>query len=347
MMQVAEIRTVSRAWVEQHALSTPGFRAAHLGGSANLLPGDAPFPWYRDVDVYIVVADTLPIPHQLELSYRGLILECTYLSADRYRSAAAVLADPLLACHVQRWGILADPMGLLERLHQQVAPEYHQPHWVRARCAVSKARVARAFAASEQLLPSNWTWAIEPYWLAFHHLAGLVALACVRPPTMRAGLVLCRELLREHGLRALYEQILSALGLADLGRGAVVAQLKRATAAFDMATCVPPAASLLGHKFLPHVRPYLVEASHAMIDEGNHREAMWWVGLWALSAHGLLIGAAAPADRPAAEAMRSEFLGGLGLCSATDAARRLEMARAAAQRVAEAAEVITTRWTTE
>ncbi|HEV7215646.1 MAG TPA: hypothetical protein VGP33_11040 [Chloroflexota bacterium] len=339
MVRVVEVRALAKRWISEYSPSIPGFLGAHLGGSVSVLPADAQFQHYRDVDIYVVVDNTYKAQRQTELAYYGLLLECTYLDIGRYRSPEMVLADPLLACHLATSGILADPMGLLGNLQRSVGPEYARRHWITARCATAERRMDQAFAATEAL-PSIWT--VQSFWIAFHHLAGLVALAHLRPPTMRTGLVLLRDLLSQRGEAALHEQVLAALGVHGLSLATVIAHLHQTAGAFDEAVKetgkAPRDRSIMGHKFLSHVRPYLLQGSQEMIKTGAHREAMWWIVLWALSAYQILLGTS---DNGPAAAAFTDLLRALGLAMPGEISRRVHAARVTAQQAtAVAAEVV-------
>ena len=62
-------------------------------GGITALPDNAPFPLYRDVDV-VVVVDRDASEEEIELSYRGLMLEIITQSLDSHNDVEAILANP-------------------------------------------------------------------------------------------------------------------------------------------------------------------------------------------------------------------------------------------------------------
>jgi hypothetical protein len=159
---------------------------------------------------------------------------------------------------------------------------------------------------------------------------------------MRTGLVLLRDLLSQRGEAALHEQVLAALGVHGLSLATVIAHLHQTAGAFDEAVKetgkAPRDRSIMGHKFLSHVRPYLLQGSQEMIKTGAHREAMWWIVLWALSAYQILLGTS---DNGPAAAAFTDLLRALGLAMPGEISRRVHAARVTAQQAtAVAAEVV-------
>src|SRR5262245_5397933 len=92
-LPVAEVIAIVREWVDLHARHLPDFAGAYLWGGITALPPDAPFHLYRDVDV-VVVLTTGAQDDNLEVLYRGLLLEVICKNLEAHQNAEAVLADP-------------------------------------------------------------------------------------------------------------------------------------------------------------------------------------------------------------------------------------------------------------
>jgi len=204
-MNVGQVIACAREWVELYGRHTLGFCSAHLMGGITTLPKAAPFPAYRDVDLTMVLHD-LPERDIRDFAYNGLNMECGVISRAEYRSAADVLASPELAPNLVVDSILADPTGMLARLHSAVAQAYPRREWVSARCAYMKNSVVQALDAMAQAQSAGAL--LCPLGRIVFDLDGLIAVAQLQPPTHRRCLILVRELLAPQGELALYQAVL-------------------------------------------------------------------------------------------------------------------------------------------
>jgi hypothetical protein len=273
-MNVGQVIDCVTEWVELYGRHTPGFCGAHLMGGITTLPKDAEFPTYRDVDVNMVLHDLEQREIQ-DFAYKGLIMECGLFSLEEYRSLADVLASPELAPNLVVDSLLADPTGMLARLHQAVAQEYPRSEWVSARCEYMKRGVVQALNDMQQAR-SPAEGLVHLVRLVFD-IAGLIAVAQLQPPTHRRCLILMRELLAPQEELVLYEAVLRLVGGAHLTRQQVESSLEDCASAFDHAVAVYRTPIPYGFKLHAHVRPYLVDGAQEMIAAGNHREAMLWI----------------------------------------------------------------------
>jgi hypothetical protein len=288
-------------WVEQQGRQIPGFCGAHLIGGVLSMAPDAPFPAYRDVDFNIVVRDEAHTTQTHDLAYNGLILEYSTVSIARYRAPEDVLASPELAANLAVDSILADPYGILAPLHQAVAQQYAHPRWVLARCAYEQQVATQALEGLRHTTsPQEALWLLSSMVL---FLAGLLAEASLRPPTHRRSLVLLRDVLHAAGRRDLHEATLQLLGWAHLRRQEVEAYLGDCALAFDRAVAVTRTPVPFQFKLQPHVRPYIIAGAQEMIDQGYHREAMFWIAGFLIFANGALQADAPAAERPYFQAM--------------------------------------------
>jgi hypothetical protein len=279
-MNVAQAITAAREWVGLHGRQVPGFRGAHLMGSILSMPTDAPFPPFKDVDIMLVLENPQGEEQKgtQEISYHGFLLECGTLSIEQYRSPEKVLSNPELACNLAVNSILSDPASLLLPLHTVVAREYTYRKWVRVRCAYEKQLVTESLEALQQALsPFERDEAIFHLLSVILYLSGLLAVACLRPPTYRRSLVLLRTLLSEQRRADLQEEALSILGYGHLTRQQVESYLQDCALAFDRALVVKQGPFPFDYKYHPHLRPYIIAGSEEMILEGHHREAMFWI----------------------------------------------------------------------
>lgn len=138
-MNVGQVIELAKAWVAVEGCHLPGFCGAHLMGALTSMPKKMPFPAYRDVDLQIVLREG-PRQEPQNIFYKGLLLEYSSFTIERYQSPEIVLADPALAYHLTTDSILSDPFGLLAELQPTIIEAYAQRQWILARCTAAKER---------------------------------------------------------------------------------------------------------------------------------------------------------------------------------------------------------------
>jgi hypothetical protein len=324
-LPVAEVVAIVREWVDLHARHMPGFAGAYLWGGITALPPDAPFHLYRDVDVVLVLTEGAR-DDNLEEIYRGVMLEVIFKNLADHQDAEAVLANPSAGPNLATTQILADPTGLLEPLQQAVAAEYGRRRWVRARCEAEKVTAEQQLTAMRQVSDPISQEPLWPMWLLLNALSGLLAVAQLKRPTTRRTLSLLGELLDDQRRPDLREAALALWGSAHLSRADVQAMLDQSIVVFDRSVEVYQTPTPYGFTIRTHLRPYLAEATQEMIDEGNHREATFWIMTLATESYLVLQNDAPDAEKPAFAAQLQAMLAALGYTSAEAWAQRIDAA---------------------
>ena len=277
-MHVHQVIELAREWVELHGSQIPEFCGAYLFGGVTSLPKDATFPSYRDVDLIVVLKSGPKSEEEnLELPYKGVVLEVGFRGLEEHLNSQAVLSSPELAPNLAFTTVLADPMSILKPLHEEVAKQFAHRRWVLARCEVEKQQVLDSLEAMDQA-PVSLLRLIH-LWLVIRNLSGLLAIATLKPPTNRRALALMKELLQAQGRLELHEEALEVCGVAHLSRAQVEGLLKDMALAFDRAVEVKKTPAMHSWKIQPHLRPYVVEGNQEMISEGHYREAVFWIAL--------------------------------------------------------------------
>jgi hypothetical protein len=316
-MKVRQAIELTKEWVELDGTQIPGFCGAYLVGGINAMSPDAPFPPYCDVDLHIVLqTEGKSSQENLELAYRGLILECGFKGLNEYSPPEAVLANPHIAPNLVVNSILVDPTGQLTIIQQSVAQEFARRKWVNARCEYEK---KRTLGHLEELRQANTTFEVltQLYWVA-NFLSGLVAVASLKTPTHRKGLVLMKDLLQKQGRLDLHERLLDILGYRNLSREQVVFYLQECAITFDRAVEVKQTPSFWDIKLHPHLRPYAIEGAQEMIDEGNHREAMFWIEMFFVISLAAILKDAPDTEKPRFQTTFKQLVSDLGLSTPED-----------------------------
>jgi hypothetical protein len=227
--------------------------------------------------------------------------------------------------------ILADPTGILAPLQQAVVTEFGRRRWVQARCEAEKVSANKQLAAMHGA--STPQERLDAVWGFLGALSGLLAVAQLKRPTTRRTLTLLREMLEEQGRPDLHEAALAVMGSAHMSRADVQAVLDLSVAAFDRSVEVYRTPTPYGFTIRPHLRPYLSEATREMIDEGNHREAMYWITALAGESYLVLANDAPDAEKPAFAAQYIAMLTALGYTSAESWAERVGTAERLAREI--------------
>ena len=285
-MTVGEVKTLAGEWLALRGEEYPDLVGAHLLGSIVGRAKDELFPDYLDVDLSLVM--DLPIPPEpfslpypgyikenVEVSYKGLMLELVFFSEVIYSSAEVVLANQALAPYLRCEDIIHDPQGRLQRLAAVVGERYTESTWVTARTEAEKALVAGTL---QKLRSANSPASAAFFmgWLGVY-LSGLMAAAKCRKPTHRRSLILLKEILSEADQGELFESILEIMGYRNVSRSEATTFLNYAGELFDYAVQVKKTPAPFDFKITTHTRPYLIDSSRAMIDSGSWRESMFWI----------------------------------------------------------------------
>jgi hypothetical protein len=340
ILAVGEVVDIVREWVDLYARHQPGFAGSYLWGGITALPADAPFHLYRDVDVVVVLANGAQ-DDTLEVLYRGVMLEIIIKSLADHQDAEAVLANPSHGPNMATTQILADPTGILVPLHQAVAASYRRRRWIQARCEAEKASAEQQLAAMRQVSnPIHSQEPLWPLWGLLNALSGLLAVAQLKRPTTRRTLSLLGELLDEQGRPDLHEAALALWGSAHMSRADVQAMLEQSVVAFDRSVEVYHTPTPFGFTISAHLRPYLAEATQEMIDEGNHREATFWIMTLVTESYLVLQNDAPEAEKPVFAAQIEALLAALGYTSAASWAERVAAAERLTQEVESIADAL-------
>jgi hypothetical protein len=327
-MKVREVIALAGRWVEETGSRFPGFRGAYLAGSINEMAREETFPFFKDVDIYVVVEDParIAVPQQKFL-YEGVLLEPLCMSLQEHLSPDAVLA----AAHagsVACCEILSDPTGFLESLRASVASDYARTQWIAARCERQKLLLSQLLAQADS--PPDTVFLLA---FAVLFLGGLVALASLKTPTVRRSLALAGELLQKQGRSDLQENLLELLGCARMKREQVIGHLEDCVHAFDRSVEVISTPFYGSWNLHTGTRPYLVDGSYEMIGAGRHREAMLWITMIHSVSHTAIQNDAPEADRTHDHEGMQRLRTALGISTATDWRSRTELARTVSARV--------------
>jgi hypothetical protein len=136
MITVREAKQIAKDWVEAEAPNIPNFRGAFLTGSILWKKDTDSFPPTSDVDLTFVVDINPDDPifrgrlAQKNQSFKGIILETTASSFEKFRTPEQVLADFAYAGHFSVTNFLLDPSGKLSEIQKVITAQFAQKQWV-------------------------------------------------------------------------------------------------------------------------------------------------------------------------------------------------------------------------
>lgn len=274
-MLVSDAKAIAHQWVMEQATQLPGFQGAFYHGSSNWLADDDILPATSDLDVMVVLADPNPPEKPGKLIYRDVMLEISYLAADQLQSAAQVLGQYHMAGSFWRPGIITDPSGRLTQLQEAVSREYAKRKWVYRRCEDARNKVLRNLESLDESAPFHDQ--VTTWLFATGVTTHVLLVAGLKNPTVRKRYVAVRELLMEYERPDFYEPLLELLGCAQMSREQVEEHLAALARVFDFTKTVIKTPFFFAADISDLARPVAIDGSRELIEQGLHREAIFWI----------------------------------------------------------------------
>jgi len=261
--------------VRRYGRGEGGYLGAYVAGSTVGMADDAELPDTSDLDVVVVSAAEEAPPKVGKLRHEGALLEITWLPWAEISSAERVLGSYHLAGSFRTDTVLDDPTGRLRALRAAVEPRFAAPEWVRRRCADARHRIEQGLAAVDPAAPFHQ--ALTTWLFATAVTTHVVLVAALRNPTVRLRYPAARAALTEYGQAARYPRLLSLLGCADVPAERVRFHLDALARTFDATAPVARTPFFFSADLTPAARPVAIDGSRVLIDQGDHREAVFWI----------------------------------------------------------------------
>jgi hypothetical protein len=274
-MIVKDAKAIAHQWVMEQATQLPGFEGAFYHGSSNWLAEDATLPATSDLDVMVVLADPDSLQKPGKLIEQGVMLEVSYLAADQLQSAEQVLGQYHMAGSFHTPSIIADPSGHLTKLQEAVSHEYAKRKWVYRRCEDVRHKILSNLASLGESAPFHDQ--VTTWLFATGVTTHMLLVAGLKNPTVRKRYVAVRELLGEYDRLDFYEPLLELLGCAQLSRARVAEHLAALAEVFDATKTVVKTPFFFAADISDLARPVAIDGSRELIEQGLHREAIFWM----------------------------------------------------------------------
>jgi hypothetical protein len=278
VVTIGEARAVARRWLGAHAGAIPGYRGAYLVGSTATAPDTAPLSPFSDVDVMVVTGDD-PGTKPGKQVYEGALLEISYLP---WSAVTGADGDYHVAAGLRAGAILDDPTGGLRAAHERIARDFAAPEAVLRRCAHVRQRIETPLRTLDLAQP--WPRLVLAWVFPTGVTAHLPLVAALRNPTVRLRYVAVREVVPA----SVHDDLLRLLGSADLTASRVRAHVDRLAPTFDAAAATQHSPYPFSSDISAAARPIAIDGSHALVDRGDHREAMFWIVVTYARCHQIL-----------------------------------------------------------
>jgi hypothetical protein len=312
-MRVGTARTIAAEWVARHARGDAAFRGAFFSGSTLSLPSEAELPRTSDVDVVVLTTANDTPPKLGKLRYRDVLLEVTFAPWHEYVPVEHVLGSYHLAGSFR--------VDALRTLHTRVAQDFADRRWVRRRCEDARRRVEERLRAIDPAAPEHqqvMAW-LFPTGVTTH----VLLVSAMRNPTVRLRYLKARQVLAEYGLFAVYPDLLELLGCESWSRSRTEQHMRMLERTFDATVHVARTPFFFSGDITAAARPIAIDGSWRLIDDGNHREAVFWIIATFARCHTILAIDAPERHEALLPALR-DALADLGINGAADIPRRAD-----------------------
>ncbi|SEG24974.1 hypothetical protein SAMN05216223_10446 [Actinacidiphila yanglinensis] len=275
MVRVGQARRAAARWVGRYGRGSEGYLGAYVSGSTVGMPDDAELPATSDIDVVVVSGSAQPPPKLGKIRHEGALLEVTTLPWSALDPPARVLESYHLAGSFRTDTLLDDPTGRLAQLRAYVEPRFARPRWVLRRCADARTRIESGLEAFDPAAPFHQ--ALTAWLFPAAVTTHVILVAALRNPTVRLRYRAARVALEEYGHAGLYPELLGLLGCAEVSAERVGRHLDALAATFDATAAVARTRFPFSGDLTPEARPVAIDGSRALVDGGEHREAVFWI----------------------------------------------------------------------
>ena len=274
-LTVGQAKEIAAKWVREAGSRIPGYEGAFFHGSINWMNPEDPFPASSDVDLALVSnADPRPkSPGKFLVD--GVLLQVGVQAVNSLNDVEETLADHRFAGTFSKDCVIADSTGRLSRLQEGVSKEFAGRKWVLRRCENALATVNGYFDALDPEMPFYDQATVLSFGIG--NFADLLTVAGLRNTTVRKKYAVARELLADIDKLEVYESILSLFGCAELTSRQVFDHLSRLSDVFDAACLIDKSGYRFADDISASARSTAIDGSRELIDQGHHRDAVFWI----------------------------------------------------------------------
>ncbi|MCD7034097.1 hypothetical protein LRR81_07615 [Metabacillus sp. GX 13764] len=308
-MEIGRARQIAEEWVRSAAPGMAGFKGAYFAGSAVELKDGEELPEASDLDVMIVIeSENLP-PKVGKFYFKDVLLEASSLSWQEMHKADISYH---LANSLKKDTIILDPSGELSALQQKVERNFARKAYIRARCRDVRERIENGVSSLniEQPMYDAFTSWLFAAGVTTH----MVLTAALENPTVRKRYAAAKRVLERFGLEERYPEFLDLLGCSGMSAERAEHHLAQLEVTFDLAAAKGKTPFFFSSEITPETKAIAIWGSREMIQKGEHREAVFWIGATFARCHKILA-ADAPEEGCARYPAFQKFMEDLGVFS--------------------------------
>jgi hypothetical protein len=335
---VAQIIEMARNYIRTKCSDDTGFKGAYIIGSINNMAPTDPFPDFRDIDIG-VITDSVDDLHNEEENVNGYIVETVSSNPRYYSDPEAILSDARYANNIADGTILLDPACFLGPLQQKVKAEFAKRKWVRARWMREAEHVVENLNGMKQA--SSLGAFMLSFGRAVMYTTCTLTTCHLFPPTHRRGPIQLRNILHAAGDNELFEEYLAMAGVDQITPEQAKQFLADAIDAFDLAIEVYQTPIPYAYKLEPFIRPYLVEGTQDIFNDGGYRESIFWIARFYVIAAMVILNDGSPEQKKETAQRLGSFLHVLAIDTEEARLKRTDVCDAFHQKVRDYAESVT------
>ena len=268
-------KDIAQNWCAVQASQIPGVVGALMTGSVAWQPNSATHQTGSDIDIILVV-DRPDVPNALgKFVFQGLTLEVSFAKLSVLSEIDTVLADYHMAGLFRQTTALWDPVGQLHQLMIQAAPHYADTKYIKRRMQHARQNALNFLTRYEDATTLHDQ--VTSLFFAAGVTAHIILTAALQNPTIRRRYILSGQVLNRTGHSELHEHMLATLGSRDLDAPAIQTLLDLLAAQFDKTAKLLASPHPFASDMKPAARPIAIDGTQAMIDQGHHKEAAFWI----------------------------------------------------------------------
>lgn len=276
-MKTKEAKSLVKKWLEIKAPDINGMIGAVLGGSANFMNDDEPWPASSDLDIWIMVTpEGMKDSINLEkVNYNGVILEVTCKNFEHYNAPEKLLSSPFEGYHFANPGcVLLDTDSTIEKLVAAVSMQFSEPEWVQARLDACRGNAVGKLHWTIELPKDSYFDKLCYFILGVKNISTMPVIAALKHPTVRRALAVSQGVLAEHGRLDFHDRILALCGVQKIDSRLAAKAANDLIPAFQRAIEVAKTPFFSSGSLKRDVIPLYLQGAEEMIRDGYHREVM-------------------------------------------------------------------------
>jgi len=285
MTKERAIKTVTK-WIIEIGSKTDNYVGAYFSGSIIDRENNEHLSPTSDVDVFVVLNCEKCTEKLGKFIYDNLLIEISYIELDKLLPPKELVKIDVLAGSFFKNNIIDDPTGILHDIHNIVKSDFSKMKNVidrRDRCIWRSQNGLQNVEGTLQYFDyfTNWLFSTA---ITTH----AVLASALKNPTVRLRYLRVREVLEEYGYMDFYEELLALLHCSDFTRKQVEFHMENMEKAFDLTVPYSNNQFPFCSDISEQSKLISIDGSYELIENGNHREAVFWVAATVSRCHKIL-----------------------------------------------------------